>query len=692
MFDRFQLALRQLLADAYRAGSEHDADSSPRWPAEGDGSPLSRASAAFLVALSGEDHPEYSRVLAVLADPEVRAFYRRALALIRAEIQESARAFPELGESIEELALSSSTQPGELEQDAVEKRWSVFFPEGAEIRGHEEQRIEALRERRSVAIERLNPEPIADPAREVLFTSNVLLTIPLSDGKPDTLPFSNELKERVAKAAAEPQEYWYDHPIPIGIEPSKNEILRGLRGLQQTLLFERERGTTDPGARLACLLSVSVTHSGLQAVARRYVEEELRRAGDWEGLEVFVFSEADVRRLVREVLVPAVTAAGRNESGSSLSDSTSDAVSENLLEVFGVDGAYGRHYSFLKAMPALWGVLVDPQKRGTFKIDLDQQFPNEKLVEETGASAFEHLCTPLWGAEGADAAGQKVELGMIAGALVNLGDIDRSLFTPDVPFPNRPLSPDEHIFFSALPQALSTEAEMMTRYGAGGALDGRTACLQRVHLTGGTNGILFDHLRRHRPFTPSFFGRAEDQAYILSVLNTPGPRLSYAHASGLIMRHDKHAFALEAMESAFVGKLIGDYERILYFSAYGRLLGLEEVKEAVDPFTGCFVSRIPITVTCIRFALRALGFFDAGEVERGNDFVRTGGRRLGRAIDFAFGPRGELERCYQEERSGWDLFYDILDGLQRGLVRRDARALELKARAGEIMDGCRVRL
>ncbi len=90
-----------------------------------------------------------------------------------------------------------------------------------------------------------------------------------------------------------------------------------------------------------------------------------------------------------------------------------------------MDGAYGRHYTFLKAVTALWQVLVDPDVRGTFKIDLDQVFPQAELVAETGASAFEHLETPLWGALGVDPDGRELELGMIAGALVNERDIGR---------------------------------------------------------------------------------------------------------------------------------------------------------------------------------------------------------------------------------------------------------------------------
>ena len=165
-------------------------------------------------------------------------------------------------------------------------------------------------------------------------------------------------------------------------------------------------------------------------------------------------------------------------------------------------------------------------------------------MEQSGSSAFEHFKTDLWGASGFDSKGAPIELGMIAGALVNERDIDKSLFTPDVLFPEKRISFDEYIFLSSLPQALSTEAEMMTRY-TDDDLDGKKKCIQRVHVTGGTNGILVESLRKYRPFTPSFIGRAEDQSYILSALFRQKEDLAYAHKDGLIMRHDKEGFAMK---------------------------------------------------------------------------------------------------------------------------------------------------
>jgi hypothetical protein len=286
---------------------------------------------------------------------------------------------------------------------------------------------------------------------------------------------------------------------------------------------------------------------------------------------------------------------------------------------------------------------------------------------------------------------------MLAGALVNEGDIGHGLFTPDVSDPSGQPALDEHLFFSRLPQALSTAVEMMERHD-GPELDGCSACLQRVHVTGGTTGILVDALRRHRPFTPTFIGRAEDQAYLLSVLGDRGPRLACTHAAGLLMRHDKEAFAGEAIAAARVGKLVGDYVRILEFSGYAAAiaqddrastLSLGEIKALVDPFTGCFVSRLPITVTLLRFALRTVRFVKEGEPEVAREFAGVGARRIAEAIERTQDVEA-LAGTLRRERRAWDLFYEALDVLEDGIRGDDPAALALQRRGREIVMACRV--
>jgi hypothetical protein len=232
------------------------------------------------------------------------------------------------------------------------------------------------------------------------------------------------MKDRVSAINEEPQIYWYDHPIQIGVEPDKNEVLYGLRGLQSALDFECTHGSTPPDTQITCVLSVSVTHDGLHGVARQYLADELQRIEPLAGLNILVFTETDTCQLIDEILAPAA----KHYLG--------DMQAADMLNVFGVDGEYGRHYTFLKAIAAFWNVLINPQIQATIKIDLDQVFPQEELLKDTGLSAFEHFMTPLWGAEGMDANNKPVELGMIAG--LSLLQIDILLLMSDYSSANFP--------------------------------------------------------------------------------------------------------------------------------------------------------------------------------------------------------------------------------------------------------------
>ena len=232
---------------------------------------------------------------------------------------------------------------------------------------------------------------------------------------------------------------------------------------------------------------------------------------------------------------------------------------------------------------------------------------------------------------------------------------------------------------------------MMTRYLSGNVPDGHHRCLQRIHVTGGTNGILIDSLRRFQPFTPSFIGRAEDQAYLLSTLGRPD-RLGYVHAPGLIMRHDKEGFAQEAIAKAEIGKQIGDYLRLLMFSAYAEALppDIREIKISFDPFTGCFISRLPVTIALLRFALKVAALFNEGKSEEAVAFMRTGIPQLLEGLDFTQGRPSVLQQAYQRERQGWQLFYSSLAAVEQALKTGEAWALSVQTAARQIVSECSV--
>jgi hypothetical protein len=667
------------------------------WLTEPDREPLAALTAALIVTAAGAGHPDHDLATAVLdhpsptVEPEVGRFYREAGTRIRREIERAGREDASLDRTMR-AAATALRAPALERDDVAEALWSVFCPEATGIRGFEPSREAALRADRTVTLVSLATDPIRNPAGEVLFTANVLLTLPAASVAIEDLPYPEAIRDALVRAADEPQRHWFDHPVQIGVAPEANEILYGLRGLDAAVAFEHGRGSD---GRVTCLLSLSVTHDGLGTIARDYVEAELRRDGGLRHLDVLAVTEADARCLVDEVLAPAI---GRERPDPDADDA--------MRAVFGVDGDYGRHYSFLKAIAGLWHVLVDPAVRATFKIDLDQVFPQDVLVAETGQSAFEHLASARWGARGLDATGREVELGMVAGALVNQRDIGRGLHTPDVAYPPPPTAPEAFIFPSALPQALSTRAEMMERYLAP-PRDGVALALERVHVTGGTNGIRVDALRRWRPFCPTFIGRAEDQAYLLSVLGSHGPRPAYVHEPGLVMRHDKEAFAGEAIAAAHVGKLIGDDVRILQFSASARAVGsgggsaipgdplassadLTSIKRLLDPFTGAFVSRLPVTVALLRFAFRGLGMFRDGSTADGRTHALVGARRLAATLALT-GDAAAVRAALDRERAGWMRYYDALDVLERGIAEGDPSALRARDRARAIVERCRIR-
>jgi len=596
------------------------------------------------------------------------------LKLIYEELKDVVNTDPEFSQNLYEVSEWYSQNGSNSDiSDLAEKSWTVFFPEAVGIYKNKKKSIEDLREKRSVKVSKLNDQPVKSPLEEIIFTSNALLTIPSKNKITEDLENKSKLKDILAQVVKDKQLYWYDHPIQIGVDPEKNEVLYGMQALNEAVAYEKKNRNAPVDKKLTCILSASVTHEKLHQIAKQYLEDEFHRGQSMVNLDIFLFTENETDLLISEILVPA---AERYLNQDPL-------LAKDLLQILGVDGEYGRHYSFLKAIAAFWQVFIDPSVKATFKIDLDQVFPQDELVNETGSSAFEHLCTPLWGAEGSDIDNNPLDLGMIAGALVNEKDIHKSLFTPDVPIPKKVNTADELIFFSILPQAISTEAEMLTRYDSENP-DGKMSCIQRVHVTGGTNGILIKNLFKYRPFTPSFFGRAEDQAYIMSVLDRDEKKLAYVHKSGLIMRHDKETFAQEAMKAAHIGKLVGDYTRILYFSAYSDLLNAENfrIKNWLDPFTGCFISKIPITIVYLRFAFKAMQLFQEGNAENGEAFIKNGTRRINHALKFI---STDFETNYLKESAGWELYYDILIACQTALNNGDDYISKLKDRAQKLI-------
>ncbi len=156
------------------------------------------------------------------------------------------------------------------------------------------------------------------------------------------------------------------------------------------------------------------------------------------------------------------------------------------------------------------------------------------------------------------------------------------------------------------------------------------------------------------------------------------------------MRHDKEAFAQEAMAAAKVGKMIGDYVRIVYFSAYAKLLDPELMhsKKFLDPFTGCFISFIPKTVVFLRFALQAADLLTQNESKTAVQFITGGSRRIKEAVQFVENSEDGMTAVYQSELQGWKKYYRILSAIESALQKNDKFSLQLKAKAQSICRQC----
>lgn len=623
---------------------------------------ISAAGYGFLEALAGRR-----------SDEDLPAPFRHATAVLYREFdaanQDRQAAFTALQKHLE--------NPQYDQQAVAEALWKALFPEALYAGQSADKQIKTLRENRKIRIDSLCADPIGSVGDEILFTSNVLLTLPVDEDGGLSSNSRDSVVRAAAKVRREPQKYWYDHPLPIGIPVANDELVYGLSGLSDALNFEKKRGNAQPDDRLTVCLSVSVTHEGLHEYAKKWLKTQLSAIDDehLSGLDVFAFCESDTEQII-DILKPWM-------------DNPDDALL--LHNAFGVDGEYGRHYSFLKALAALWAILEDPKIKATFKIDLDQVFPQDVLAAETGMSAFEHLCTPLWGAQAVDAEGKNVELGMIAGALVNEKDIAAGLFTPDIPWPSDLPEGEDLVFFKQCPMAVSTRAEMMTRYGR--EYDGKSTAIQRIHVTGGTNGIRLDALRRHQPFTPGFIGRAEDQGYLLSVLTPHSrlPSLRYAHASGLIMRHDKEVFAGSAMKAGKSGSYVGDLVRLFVFSAYAGIISNhpEQLKKLLDPFTGCFITPMPATLALLRLALHLMS---GKSPSSRKDVLQLSARRLDGWVNNFDEKKRWMKEAWQREKKGWNQYYKALDRLEIGMRNGEKEALDTAKKFHQLVLRCKISL
>ncbi len=502
--------------------------------------------------------------------------------------------------------------------------WELFCIEAIEASESPNNLKQRLLGKRKLSNLNQSKKVLSNPSKEILFSSNVLITTP-SDFSSPNIP--QELKQELQEFKNINQSFWYDHPIPLDAFKHENEIIYGLENLDNALAFEVARNNIDKFDKITLILSVSVTHQGLEKIALKYIKSIINKNLELKHINVFLFDE-DCCNKITSIIFPE---------------------KYQINNILGVNGNYGRHFTFLKYILLFWNKVVDSNMRYSFKIDLDQIFDQEALLETTGFSIFEIFKKQrYWGGSATDNEGKKVDLGLLAGALVNKKDISQGLFTSDVKRPtNNSLFSkisSKKIFCPEWPQSVSTEAELMYR----------SDDIQRVHVTGGTTGITLDSLKKWAPFTPSFINRAEDQAFGISSIHE-NEYLTHSHGKDLIMRHDKHAFATKSIEMSKFGKKIGNLERILLFSYYAREhdLGYDKLKQRLWPFTSSFLSKSPELLTGLIFLIDGSLY--------GSDYVSSGSKRLMDTHNFC---KTKLNTQLQSEKIFWKELVERLENFK----------------------------
>lgn len=475
-----------------------------------------------------------------------------------------------------------------------------------------------------------NTEPIRP--NEVVIQLNALYTVP--EGIPDGLPA--ELAEEGRKVKEDPGEKIadYDHPVHLFESGPAHELESCLEMLEEDVAFEKERGVLPKDYRVPVLLSVSVTHEGIDELAGKWIHNLVEEAG-YRNLELIVLTETVCRRVRAELF------GGR-------------------FEIFSVFGKYARHFNALK-----YGQLLLEKALGVragFKLDTDEGVRSQDLWKVTGRTWFETMCHPYWGGRAVDPEGRDVDLAINEGEYVNSTDIDRlgyenSLRTPDVAIPDSWKGPS--MFF----QKGFAHGRATALYNS---FDTVEDAISHPVVKGGGYGISNDGLRKAAPFTFSWVGRAEDQQFYFSGLNGGlrgifTPNLRIAHYKSSVAGAEKKTAA---------GRFVGDMYRLILFQHLVEKWG---VKERIDPMPGVFAGPLARAQAAFALLYKSCEFAEKGNDEAAAYLLDEGAKELLELEDRI--DDGTVDRLVDEEAQQWRNF---TAELEKAEVNRVKRALEIE--------------
>ena len=84
---------------------------------------------------------------------------------------------------------------------------------------------------------------------------------------------------------------------------NENEIIYGLKNLDEAMAFEAKRNNIKTPDKIKLVLSVSVTHNGLEKLALEYVKLIIKKSLNLKFIEVYLFDE-DICNKIYSIIFP----------------------------------------------------------------------------------------------------------------------------------------------------------------------------------------------------------------------------------------------------------------------------------------------------------------------------------------------------------------------------------------------------
>lgn len=671
---------------------------------------LIRINAAMLISLCGQEHHLFRRAWDYLRIPDLACGKQKEIYLKFYEIvQDEMEKRLESDDALVNV-LRDAIQLGDADQLKA-ARLEVFNPLAAKTvwQFDVQDIVKKIQKQNRLRLIANNENFITNPIREVIFTTNALVAPPKSESFIPEEGLPGWAEKGLKSAIGSPADWYFDHAMELTTTRDAlyvSEFIFCLRRLEETFKMEIEieeaawKDYIREEDTVPLYVSISPTHGGINlgSVAKEVLKYQYATAVKFGILpelrivEPYLYCQADVKRLVEDVLVPAA---------KHYFPEVPDKVAEGYFSFLGVEGHYAMHYNFLKAFGSL-AKFMNPSIKAVLKIDTDQSFPADRFYEETGSCWLESFTLPTLGALARDQNERDIYLGCFAGSLTNLNElIDKDdLFFPDISMPEVPESIPEGeagVFYQRLVQALITQGEAFPPEVHWRALRILNEYpYMRTFVTGGTVGFLIEALERYAPFVDTSIHRAEDQAFLLSVLfdQYDGKLLRYLYFPGLHMIHEKESFASEAIKTAEPYKKIYDLERIWKFSYLAQALckikgwNFGEVRKTLNFFTASFIQPFPGLLALIRFALSVAE--KGGRNREDIIYQKEGLKRLGKIAFSQEGYRRDTTTRVVKEIKAWRFYYDLMIRLRKSAEKRDPFALRLREKAIQINNNCKL--